>query len=67
LDDQIKKNEKGGECNTHGVSSDTCRVLFGRPWKGNHFEEVGLYERIILKQMLKKCNEGAELDCSDSR
>ena len=47
----------GGEFSTHGVSRDTCRVLVGRPWEGNHLEEVGLYERIILKEMFKKCNE----------
>jgi len=38
-------------------SRDACRILVGRPWEGNHLEEEGLYGRIILKQMFKKCKE----------
>jgi len=40
-------------------SRDSCRVLVGRPWEGTHLEEAGLYGKIRLKQMFKKCNEEA--------
>jgi hypothetical protein len=47
---------RNGACSTHDYRRDACRVLVERPWERNNFEDVGLYERIIIKHMFKQCN-----------
>jgi hypothetical protein len=53
--DQIKNNEKGGECSTYG-RQERC-IWWGDLTERDHLEDLGVDERIILKWIFKKRNE----------
>jgi hypothetical protein len=48
-DVQVKKTEMGWTCSTYGDSRAAYRVLGGKPDEGDHLEDPGTDEKIILK------------------
>jgi len=57
--DQIEKNAMSGACSTHGERRGAYRVLVGNLREGDHLEDPGVDERIILKWIFGKCDVGA--------
>jgi len=57
--DNTEKNEMGGTCGMNG-GRGAYRVLVGKPERG-HVEDVGVYERVILKWILKNWYAGVDL------
>ena len=55
LGNQIKKNELGGACGTHGVEERFMQDFAGENWwEWNYLEDLCIDGRIILKWVLKQ-------------
>jgi hypothetical protein len=59
LGDQIKKNEVGRACSTHGRGEVHTGFCWGHLREGDHLENPGIDGRIILKWIFKKWDGGA--------
>jgi hypothetical protein len=53
---QFEKNEIGGVCNTYGERRGHTGFWWGNLRKGDHLEDPGVYGRIIIRRILRKCN-----------
>jgi len=60
LGNQIKKNEKRGECNMYGESRGVLRVLVRKPEGNYHLEDPGIYGRIIFTDLQEVGCEGMD-------
>jgi len=52
--DQIKEDEMGAACRTHGDEDKYIQSLVGESWKKEHLGDFDVDGKVILKLNLKK-------------
>jgi hypothetical protein len=60
LSDQLKKNVMRGHVACVGGRRGAYRVFVGKPYGRNHFKDIHVDGRIILKLIFKKWDRGTD-------